>query len=170
MSQIDTLQWLSGSQKTGFGCHYSPDPGSCGSVDVEAIDFSVCTYKNDGYIKPNAMVGKRGYKWKTVHDFGKSRVGQGLLYQVSCITNVVSQYVKSPSSHLLHIFQVEIFSRGTFISNTCSLCYLCSFIETRNVFRLHTHNFNYDQTACMPSKICASFVFKIFNNFILLLT
>ncbi|XP_021917438.1 speckle-type POZ protein B isoform X2 [Zootermopsis nevadensis] len=58
----------------------TPDPGSCGSVDVEAIDFSVCTYKNDGYIKPNAMVGKRGYKWKTVHDFGKSRVGQGLLY------------------------------------------------------------------------------------------
>jgi hypothetical protein len=47
---------------------------------VEAIDFSVCTYKNHGYIKPNAMVGKSGYKWKTVDTFGKTRIGQGLLY------------------------------------------------------------------------------------------
>jgi hypothetical protein len=52
--------------ETGFGCHYSSAPGSCGSLGAEAIDFSVCTCKNSGYIKPNAMVGKSGYEWKTM--------------------------------------------------------------------------------------------------------
>jgi hypothetical protein len=54
-------------------------PGSCGSVGVEATDFSVCMHENYGYIKPNTTVGKSSYKWKTMDTFGKTRVGQGLL-------------------------------------------------------------------------------------------
>jgi hypothetical protein len=36
-------------------------------------------HKNYGYVKPNAMIGKSGYKWKTVDTLGKTRASQGLL-------------------------------------------------------------------------------------------
>jgi hypothetical protein len=41
-------------------------PDKCGSLRQKSLVLSMCMHiKNCGYIKPNTMVGKTGYKWKT---------------------------------------------------------------------------------------------------------
>jgi hypothetical protein len=51
-----------------------PCPSKCEPVGVGATNLlCVYTYKNHGYIKPNVINGKSGYKWKTT-------VGMELLY------------------------------------------------------------------------------------------
>jgi hypothetical protein len=80
---------------------------------VEAIDFYVCMHKNYGYIKPNATVGKSGYRWKTVDIFGKTSLS-GFALLGKLYINEVPHYVISSTFHLLHVFRLKYFP-GNFL-------------------------------------------------------